>query len=209
MEVSFWNRQIETAGKSELKDLQLKRLKIVIDWALKTGFYKRRLNKAGIKSGDDIKSLDKTKRIEDIIDEFQFHITSYLVLLSERQLSSEVSIELPVLLHMVNDLERIGDHAVNISEIAHRKIDAKFTLSDSASVESKEMIGEILRMSEYIITALKNENIQAAHEALISENKLNRMQVDLRRSHVQRMTDGICTAQGGVLFIDLSITSKK
>jgi phosphate:Na+ symporter len=154
-------------------------------------------------ANDDMKSLDKAMRTEDVIDEFQFHITSYLVLLSERQLSNEVSIELPVLLHTVNDLERVGDHAVNISEVAGRKIESKFILSDKAGTESREMVDEILRMFDGIITALKNNDRQAAHAALASENKLNRMQVNLRRSHVQRMTDGICGAQGGLIFIDL------
>ena len=154
-------------------------------------------------SNNDMKSLDKAMRIEDVIDEFQFHITSYLVLLSERQLSNEVSIELPVLLHTVNDLERVGDHAVNICEIAGRKIESKFILSDKAGTESREMVDEVLQMLDGIITALKNNDRQAAHAALASENKLNRMQVNFRRSHVQRMTDGICGAQGGLIFIDL------
>ena len=154
-------------------------------------------------ANDDTKSLNKAMRTEDIIDEFQFHITSYLVLLSQKQLSSEVSIELPVLLHMVNDLERIGDHAVNISEIAQRKIESKFILSDNAGAEAKEMVDEVLAMLGGIITALRNNDRQAAHAALASENKLNRMQVNLRRSHVQRMTDGTCAAQAGLIFIDL------
>lgn len=152
---------------------------------------------------DETKSLSKAMRIEDVIDEFQLHITSYLVLLSQRQLSSEVSIELPVLLHMVNDLERVGDHAVNICEIAERKIESKFILSDNAGAESRKMVDEVLRMLDGIITALRNDDRQAAHAALASENKLNRMQVDFRRSHVQRMTDGTCSAQAGLIFVDL------
>jgi len=152
---------------------------------------------------NETKSLDKAMRTEDVIDEFQLHITSYLVLLSERQLSNEVSIELPVLLHMVNDLERIGDHAVNICEIAERKIEHKVSFSDNAKAESKEMIDEVYHMFEGIITALKDSDVQAAHTALASEKKLNRMQVSRRRSHVQRMTDGTCAAQAGLIFIDL------
>jgi len=154
-------------------------------------------------TNDDIKSLDKARQTEDIIDEFQYHITSYLVLLSERQLSSEVSIELPVLLHMVNDLERVGDHAVNITEIAERKIEHKVSFSDNAGAEAKKMVDEVLRMLDGIITALRNNDRQAAHAALANEKKLNRMQVDFRRSHVQRMTDGVCAAQSGLIFIDL------
>ena len=65
------------------------------------------------------------------------------------------------------------------------------------------MVGVVLGLIEGIITALKNNDRQAAHAALASENKLNRMQVNLRRSHVQRMTDGVCAAQLGLIFIDL------
>jgi len=154
-------------------------------------------------ANDDMKCLDRARKTEDIIDTFQYEITSYLVRLSQGQLNDEVSIELPVLLHMVNDLERVGDHAVNITEIAERKIANKFILSDNASLESKDMVDEVLLMLDGIITALKNNDRQAAHTALASENKLNRMQVDLRRSHIQRMTDGICDAQAGLIFIDL------
>jgi phosphate:Na+ symporter len=154
-------------------------------------------------ANDDVKSIQKARQTEDIIDEFQFHITSYLVLLSQRQLGDEVSIELPVLLHMVNDLERVGDHAVNIAEIAERKVEHKVSFSDNARRESKEMVDEVQQMFNGIITALKDNDVQAAHTALASERNLNRMQVSLRRSHVQRMTDGVCAAQSGLIFIDL------
>ena len=151
----------------------------------------------------DRKKIRRTHSIEDVVDDFQLEITSYLVALSQRQLNDEVSRELPVLLHMVNDIERIGDHAVNIAEIAERKIEQKFSFSDAADVESKEMVDEAYLMFEGIIAALANNDLQAAHAALVSENKLNRMQIRFRRSHVQRMTDGLCAAETGVIFIDL------
>ena len=152
---------------------------------------------------NDRKEIDKTMQVEDVVDGFQHEITTYLVGLSQRQLSDEVSIELPVLLHMVNDLERVSDHAVNISEIAERKIEQKIDFSDIAGQEAEEMVSEAYSMFENIIRALEKNDVQAAHGALGNENRLNRMQVKLRRSHVQRMTDGSCSANSGLIFIDL------
>lgn len=63
MEVLYWNKKAETAAEDDLKKVQLERLRKTIGWAMKTAFYKRRLNKAGINSPDDIKSFDDLKKI--------------------------------------------------------------------------------------------------------------------------------------------------
>ena len=152
---------------------------------------------------DDRRKLGSVKEIEDVVDSLQFEITSYLSALSSRRLSEEVSIELPVLLHAVNDLERIGDHAVNIVEIAQRKIEQKLSFTSLALAEAEQLRKEASQMFGYIITALENNDTAAARLALVNEDSLNKMQVVFRRSHVQRMTDGTCSAEAGLIFIDL------
>jgi len=152
---------------------------------------------------DDRRMLETIRQIEDFIDEFQIAITTYLTALSRRQLSDEVSIELPVLLHTVNDLERIGDHAVNVVEITERKIEKKLSFSDLALAEIGQLRQEIEQMFDSVIGALETNEVKAAKTALTNENKINRMQMDFRRSHVQRMSEGICSAETGLVFIDL------
>jgi len=153
---------------------------------------------------DDRKKLGSVREIEDFVDVLQLEITSYLSALSRRHLSDEVSIELPVLLHTVNDLERISDHAVNIVEIAERKIEQKLSFSNSALTEAEQLRKEIDQMFDNVIAALENNDIEAAKSAAsTNENNLNKMQIDFRRSHVQRMSEGICTPQAGLIFIDL------
>lgn len=152
---------------------------------------------------DDRRTLQTIRQIEDFIDEFQIAITTYLSALSRRQLSDEVSIELPVLLHTVNDLERIGDHAVNVVEIAERKIEKKLSFSDLALAEIGQLRHEAEQMFDYVIEALEKNDIEVAKLALVKENNINQMQMDFRRSHVQRMSEGTCSAETGLVFIDL------
>jgi phosphate:Na+ symporter len=152
---------------------------------------------------DNRRGLELVRALEDFTDIMQLEITSYLSALSRRNLSDEVSIELPVLLHTVNDLERIGDHAVNIVEIGERKIDQKLSFSDSALAEAEELRNEIDQMLSSIIVALEHSDIEAAKSALANEDNLNTMQIDFRRSHVDRMSGGICTPQAGLIFIDM------
>jgi phosphate:Na+ symporter len=157
---------------------------------------------AGLVDGN-WKNLEMARKAEDLTDNFQYEITSYLAALSTKELSDDISIELPVLLHSVNDLERIGDHAVNIAEIAERKIEQKIVFSQEALDEIATVQNEATQMFDRMIGALEKNDTQLAAAALTNEKKLNGMQMDFRRNHVQRMTNGICTAQSGLIFIDL------
>lgn len=152
---------------------------------------------------DDLKKLKSVYRIEEYVDMFQFEITAYLSELSRRELSDELSDTLPVLLHTVNDLERIGDHAVNIAEIGQRKIEHKLVFTGEALTEASQLRQEAENMSDIILTALHKNTPAAAMPALVIENNLNTMQRDFRRSHVKRMGSGECDPLTGLIFIDL------
>ena len=151
----------------------------------------------------DRRKLGMARTTEDVTDTLQYEITSYLAALSTKELSEEMSAQLPVLLHTINDLERVGDHAVNIAEIAERKIEQKLSFSDSAYDEADQLRQEAEQMCDYIIKALEDNNIEAAKSALVNEDNLNKMQIDFRRSHVQRMSEGVCSPETGLIFIDL------
>jgi phosphate:Na+ symporter len=151
----------------------------------------------------DRRKLEMARTSEDVTDTLQYEITSYLAALSTKELSDKMSAELPVLLHTINDIERVGDHAVNIAEIAERKIERKLSFSDSAYDEADQLRQEAEQMCDYIIKALEDNDIEAAKSALFNEDNLNKMQMDFRRSHVQRMSEGICSPETGLIFIDL------
>ncbi|MFQ5906386.1 MAG: Na/Pi cotransporter family protein [bacterium] len=139
---------------------------------------------------------------EEALDTFQHDITQYLVELSQRNLGEEESEKLPVLLHSVNDLERVGDHAENLMELAERKKEQKLPLSSYATEELRRMVARVDEMMTFVAAALNNYDPEEAKRALKCEDDLNRMQIEFRASHVDRLNKRICLPLSGVLFLD-------
>lgn len=151
---------------------------------------------------DDMKALARVAQKEEIIDNFQEAISKYLVEISEQNLEQEEASKLPALLHSVNDLERIGDHAENLMELAERKIEEKLPFTEQAIAELKKFFGEVDQMLTKVILAMETDSKEEARLALKHEDIINRLEIQLRESHIQRLQDGECWVLSGIVFLD-------
>jgi len=151
----------------------------------------------------DIKLLERVGVLEDAIDNLQGEITRYLVEISQRNLEPEQSDELPVWLHSVNDIERIGDHTENIVDLTERSMRAKLILPDSAKGELKTMFGVLAEMTDNILIAIQDNNRDKALKALSCEDKINRQFIEFRESQIQRLNTGECKPMEGIIYIDM------
>ncbi len=151
----------------------------------------------------DVSSLELVRKREKQTDEFQYDITSYLSRIARKTLSRSLAAEIPVLLHVVNDLERVGDLAVNIAEVAERKVSQNILFSEDATAEAWDLDGLMREMFSLVTKALQDNDKEAAYKAMEIEDRLNAMQIELRKNHVHRMAQNSCTAEAGLIFIDL------
>lgn len=151
---------------------------------------------------NDVLALSSVSKFEQAVDSLQTAITQYLVELSQRNLSWENSSELPVLIHSVNDIERIADHAENIQELAERKIEKKIPFSEEAVKELTSMWQELADMMKETEEALGKNSPKTAERVLQREQRINRMQITLKKAHVRRLNQGTCNIKSGVLFMD-------
>ncbi|MDR0676681.1 MAG: Na/Pi cotransporter family protein [Elusimicrobiota bacterium] len=129
------------------------------------------------------KDVDKIKKvfiIEDEIDKLQHDITLYLSKIVN--VSNEISSSLPVLIHSINDIERISDHAVNIAEISEKMLDLNITFSAEALDDLKQVFEVISKMSyltdnvfEYYTTKDLHK-LNEINEILDLEKKMNTYQ---------------------------------
>ncbi|MFO8007094.1 MAG: Na/Pi cotransporter family protein [Candidatus Brocadiia bacterium] len=152
--------------------------------------------------GDGETSLRMVGQKEEAIDNLQNKITQYLIQISRRDLGPQESNELPVLLHSVNDIERIGDHAVNLAEAAQRRIEDRLPFTQAAMDELDMMRQEVDGMFENVVQALENSDAEAAKRAFAHEDRLNGMERQFRESHLTRLAAGDCNFYSGLTFVD-------
>jgi phosphate:Na+ symporter len=150
---------------------------------------------------DDKKALKPIANIEQAVDTLQSEITQYLVEVSQKDLQPEESEELPVLIHSVNDIERIGDHAENIKELAEQKIEDKRPFSEEAMSGLRSMWAELKKMEMEVKESLEG-NLGAAEKALQREERINTFQDELKKAHVDRLNRGECNVFSGLIFLD-------
>lgn len=146
--------------------------------------------------------LEKAVRGEEAVDNLQKEITHYLVEVSQRSLTVKESERLPVLLHSVNDVERIGDHAENLVELAERAIEERLPFTEQAVAEVRQMYNEVNAMVGDVTNALQGDDRKYAASALSREETLNKMQLQLRQNHIQRLSEGKCFVLSGIIFLD-------
>ena len=144
---------------------------------------------------------DRVRKQEDAVDLLQKEITQYLIEISERNLDKTEAEEIPVLVHSVNDVERIGDHAENIIELAIRKQDQKLEIGGTALEELKQIADHTHAMFDDLLQTLREQDDQAARRVLKQEEKLNSMQVRMKENHVIRLQNQECRILAGLVFV--------
>jgi phosphate:Na+ symporter len=151
---------------------------------------------------NDRSAANEVEQCEELVDNLQKEITGYLVDLAERELVEDEARAIPVLLHCVNDIERVGDHAVNISEIAIRRIEQNLPFKDKELEDLQKLVKIINSMLENTMQALSDNEIEAARGVLKKEEKLNYLQVELKETHIRKVNKGKYNYLASIIYND-------
>jgi len=152
---------------------------------------------------NDLNILKSVYLKEKVVNTLEKEITKYLVLISQRSLSPKQSKILTDLMNIVNDIERVGDHAENLAELTEEKINEKLPFSEKALSELKFMFSKVQFSFNKSISALKNRDIELAREVALKEDEIDKIEKELRANHINRLNQGICYPESGVIFLDL------
>lgn len=151
----------------------------------------------------DAKAIAQVMENEDQIDQYEDRLGTYLVQLSTRKLMEQDSNEIGMFLHMIGDFERIGDHAVNLTEVAQEMHDKKLSFSDAAKEEIRVFSAALTEILNNAMQAFLTENLEEARMVEPLEEVIDAMQAEIRARHVLRLREGTCTIELGFVLSDL------
>ncbi|MDI6601604.1 MAG: PhoU domain-containing protein [Thermoanaerobacteraceae bacterium] len=140
---------------------------------------------------------------ERYINQLEAEITKYLVKIANASLSPEQSKKITSMFHIVNDVERIGDHADNIAELAQYSIDNRLKYSNAAISELRGMTNIAYEAVEEAISVMTKPREDFYKSVLDLEKEIDRMEKVLRDNHIMRLNKGECEPSSGVVYLDL------
>ena len=140
---------------------------------------------------------------EQKLDDLEDQLGNYLVKLSSKGLTMEQSHDVGELLHVINDFERIGDHAVNILESSKELNSKHISFSDEGKEDLKRMMSALTEVLNMSIDSFKTSDVELAKKVEPLEDVIDAMHVELRSRHIERLQKGGCTIELGFIFMDL------
>ena len=140
---------------------------------------------------------------EDLLDRYEDELGSYLVKLSSRNLSEKDSHMLSILLHCIGDLERIGDHAVNLAHSAKEMHDKNLRFSISAENELAVFARAVNEILETAVSSFENEDEHTAKSVEPLEEVIDQLNAEMKDRHIIRLRRGECTIEMGFILADV------
>jgi phosphate:Na+ symporter len=157
----------------------------------------------------DTALIDDIRESEEIVDELQSAITSYLIKISERDLTTMESTEYPILLHCVNDIEKVGDYCINLANYAEIMSSNKSLSPKNDLHNIDEMFNKVETMFEHVIASLKNKDTSEAQKAMVLEDEIDAMKIHCRKEYISRLNTQKCNPEIEMITMDIASNIEK
>ena len=151
----------------------------------------------------DEEDIQEVYSVEENINFLNHAITGYLVKINQTTLPIEDAKMIGGLFHVVNDIERIGDHAENIADNAVKRKEGDISISRDAQHELGEMLDMVNTIIRYSVDMFANGTIEHLQDIVQLEDAVDEKERELQQNHVDRLTKNECTPAAGMLFSDI------
>ncbi len=151
----------------------------------------------------DEKKYEKANQKESLIDNYEDVLATALSKISGKKSNAETSHTASLFIHAISDIERIGDHALNIAESAMDMHKNHFSLSDEARHEIKVLRHLMEDVIAAAFEAFKSNDIALAKRVEPMEEVMDSLSAKLKERNVRRRQEHSCAVQAGILYLDI------
>lgn len=147
---------------------------------------------------------DRTFEIEKNINNMEIYLDDYLIKLSNvNSFTDDEYAFIDNMFNLLNDFERIGDHADNIAEMTYKTVDEELIYSEEAIKEFSYMSERVMKSLKESVKCLADEDKELAESIIKREDKIDKLEKEYRRQHIKRLNSGECKVDAGVIFVDI------
>ena len=151
----------------------------------------------------------KVGELENLVDQYEDELGTYLVKLSRQNLSVRDSHTLSIVLHCIGDFERISDHAINIMEAAQEMHDKKLIFSPKAEEELKVFSRAVQDIVEKAYAVFRDQDEKLAQKVEPLEAVVDELNQEVKKRHIHRLREGKCTIELGFILSDITTSLER
>ena len=151
----------------------------------------------------DEKELERLTTNERFLDKTEGILGEYLVKITEQHINPEESRLATEMLHTVGDVERIGDHCMNLVRLAEDDADRDLKFSPAGNHELGQVKLAVRHILDMTMEAYRKEDELICHRVAPMEKTIDSLVETLKSRHIQRLQNGKCTTQGGIAFVEI------
>ena len=151
----------------------------------------------------DNEDIEEVYEVEKNINFLNHAITNYLVKINQATLPIEDLKSIGALFHVVNDIERIGDHAENVADSAKQRISTGVGFSKEAQRGLGEMVDMVNTLIQFAVEMFSSGTEEHLEDIMHLEDAVDEKEGELQKEHVGRLTRNECSPEAGMLFSDI------
>ncbi|MBN2058198.1 MAG: Na/Pi cotransporter family protein [Candidatus Saganbacteria bacterium] len=147
--------------------------------------------------------FEKIKRREEAVNLLEREISSFLVRIDQESITEQLAKTTAAYLHLIHDIERIGDISENIVDLVVLKEEENIKFSETGSAEVRTLSQLVDKAMDRSFRAFDQWNKQLAEEAIELEGRIDATEQLYRDNHIFRCGQATCDPKAGIVFLDI------